>query len=113
MSIRTVEGVELGFRALRRKLQNPQAKRGTTDLAVVQDCIIESWDGLNSELNSLPTDEQENMKKHFNELVEDKDLGELLFGSADAFHDEMCSIQDEDKKIFFDELFKTEIISEP
>ena len=53
------------------------------------------------------------MKKHFNELVDDKELGEILFGSVEEFTDKLSDLDNDEQKVFFEELFKTEIISEP
>ena len=53
------------------------------------------------------------MKKHFNELIDNKELGDVLFGSVEEFEDKLGDLNNGEQKTFFEELFRTEIISEP
>ena len=112
MTARVVDGKNILFRAIKVKLTG-KASRGCEDIEAIVDSVKDAWGDLNSELHSLPADEQENMKKHFNELVDDKELGEILFGSVEEFTDKLSDLDNDEQKVFFEELFKTEIISEP
>ena len=112
MTARNVDGKQVLFRALKVKLSG-NATRGCEDIEAIVDSVKDAWGDLNSELHSLPAEEQDNMKKHFNELVDDKELGEVLFGSVEEFTDKLSDLDNDEQKMFFEELFKTEIISEP
>ena len=53
------------------------------------------------------------MKNHFNELIDDKeDLGEILYGDVEAFVDKVNELNEDEKKTYVDELYRTEIIAE-
>ena len=53
------------------------------------------------------------MKNHFNDLIDDKeDLGEILYGDVEAFVDKVNELNEDEKKTYVDELYRTEIIAE-
>ena len=72
------------FRSVRKILKSKGA-RGVEDAEKILDGIIDEWESLNDELTSLPDDEQTNLKAHFNELIDGKELGDVLFGDCDSF----------------------------
>ena len=72
--------------------------------------MINEWDSLNQELTSLPEDEQTNLKSHFNELIDDKELGEILFGDCDTFQEYLTDLEGDQKKAYVEELINQEVI---
>ena len=72
--------------------------------------MINEWDSLNQELTSLPEDEQSNLKSHFNELIDDKELGEILFGDCDTFQEYLTDLEGDQKKAYVEELINQEVI---
>ena len=97
------------FRSIRKILKSKGA-RGIEDAEKILDGIVEEWDSLNEELTSLPDDEQTNLKSHFNELIDGKELGEILFGDCDTFQESMTDLENVQKKTYVKELIDQEII---
>ena len=105
-----VQKNEIGFRAVRRK-QKSKAGRGQMDADTVIDTMKDDWDGLQEELLQLPEDEQEKMKTHFNELIDDYDtLGDILYGDIGTFNDTIANMEDPAKKTYADEIVRVELL---
>ena len=95
-----------------RKILKSKGARGAEDANKVLDGIVEEWDGLHSELTELPDEDAENMKAHFNELVDGFDrLGDVLFGEVDEFQEYVDPLDNEVKKTYVEEMVKVELIS--
>ena len=101
---------EIGFRAIKRK-QKAKSGRGFENADAVIDTMKDDWDGLQDELNSLPEDEQEKMKEHFNELIDDYDtLGDILYGDVGTFNDTIANMEPVAKQTYTDEILRVELL---
>ena len=79
----------MAFRKLKVKAK-VTIGRGTIDAQVIMNALKDHWVELQYAIADLPSDEQEEFKTHFNEVVDgEEDLGEVLFGSYDAFESRM------------------------
>ena len=85
--------------------------RGSADAAAVVDALTEVWGEVQTALSKLSDGERDDIKKHFNEYVENEDdLGDSLFGSAEDFDSRVKFLDDEVQKKFTDELVAQGII---
>ena len=85
--------------------------RGSADAAAVVDALTEVWGEVQTALSKLSDSERDDIKKHFNEYVENEDdLGDSLFGSAEDFDSRVKFLDDEVQKKFTDELVAQGII---
>ena len=73
--------------------------------------MCNTWGDLRAAIDSLEDDEKENLKSHFNGLIEDEGtLGDILFGDADEFEQTMEMLSDDIKKEYTDELMEQEVV---
>ena len=101
---------DVGFRAIKRK-QKGQAGRGFAEPADVLDCLAGDWDSLQDELLKLPDDEQDSMKEHFNNLIEEADtLGDILYGDKEEFQNVTGALGGDDLKTYTDEIIRVELV---
>merc|ERR1712110_98892 len=80
-----------------------------SNLDAVQVHIVDSWDDFKDALEALSEEESQQLKDHFNNLIEGEEndeLGEVLFGDLSDFEQKLCTVSDQDKQTFFDELFE-------
>ena len=97
---------KMGFGHLKVKCK-AKSDRGTTDVAAVEDAVKESWVALKDALDTLSTEEEQEMKDHFNNLIKDddmEDLGDILFGDLSDFEERMYMLSFEEKTTYFTEL---------
>ena len=88
---------KMGFGHLKVKAK-AKSGRGSTDAAAVEDAVKESWEALKDALDGLSTEDEQEMKDHFNNLIEGddtEDLGDVLFGDLSDFEQKMCALNAE------------------
>ena len=101
---------QLGFRAVKRNCKMKEG-RGIEDPESVIETMRDDWDGLVGELQSLPENEKEKIKEHFNSLIDEFDnLGEILFGDIDDFNDTISGMASAKLKQYTDEILRVELI---
>ena len=67
--------------------------------------LKEHWQDLQAAIESLPEEEQEAFKTHFNECIEgEQGLGDILFGSYDSFDSRIRFLDDEIQEEYTQEL---------
>ena len=75
--------------------------------------MCDEWNNFQGELNNLPAEEQDEIKGHFNGIIEEFDeLGDNLFGEVDEFKDYTTEMALENKKSFVNELLRVELFDE-
>ena len=78
------------------KIRPKKNGRGCVDSAAVVDALVEAWDDLIAAIDSLPQEEQDAIKLHFNGLIDgEDDLGDCLFGTAEDFDSRVKFLDDE------------------
>ena len=104
----------MGFGHLKVKAK-AKSGRGSTDAAAVEDAVKESWDALKDALDGLSAEDEQEMKDHFNNLIEGddtEDLGDVLFGDLSDFEQKMCALNAEQKTTYFNELISSGVLDE-
>ena len=84
--------------------------RGIESPELILDAICEDWGELQSELGKFGGDDLQQLKEHFNGLIDDQSsLGDALHGDLDDFKLILSELGDVQKKILTDELIRVEI----
>ena len=99
----------MGFGSLKVKAKAKNG-RGSMDAQLIEDALVDSWDTLQDALEEQDAGVEEQIKEHFNNLMEGKPLGDLLYGDADDFKAEVATMNAGDKMKYFEELFAQDII---
>ena len=98
------------FGALRVKAK-AKSGRGSIDANAVVEAMMTAWDDLKSAIAGLPENEQQELRDHFNNFIEDEDdLGDILFGDADAFDSKIKFLDDEMLKQYTEEILDKQLI---
>ena len=85
-------------------------KRGCEDPNEILDAICNDWAELQQELDKFGGSDLQQLKDHFNGLIEDKEgLGEALHGDLDDFRLLISELDEGAKKTLTDELIRVEI----
>ena len=101
----------MGFGKLKVKCRMRGA-RGTMDANSIFKAVIDSWKDLAEACGNLAPEEQQAVRDHFNNLIEDNDdLGDILFGDdADEFEQRVIQLDGQLQTRYADELVSAEII---
>ena len=101
----------MGFGKLKVKCRMRGA-RGTADANSIFRAVIDSWSDLTEATGNLSAEEQQAVRDHFNNLIEDQDdLGDILFGDdADEFEQRVIQLDAPLQTRYADELVNAEII---
>ena len=79
--------------------------RGSVDPQGVYETIKENWDALQEELDKLEDEQKNQIRDHFNSIIESEDdLGDILFGEIDDFESKLDLMDSEVMKAYTDEL---------
>ena len=100
------------FGALRVKAK-AKSGRGQIDPGAVVEAMIdeENWKALRDAIERLPEEEQDALRDHFNEFLDEQDdLGDILFGDNDDFDSRIKFLDDDQTKKYVDELINMEVI---
>ena len=85
--------------------------RGAVDAAAVIDAVMNTWGNLQEAINAMGAEDQQELREHFNNLIEgEDDLGDALFGTADDFDSRLKFLDDDCQQQFTDELIAQEVI---
>ena len=85
--------------------------RGSVDPAAIIDAVCGAWKDLQNAINTMNPEEQDELRSHFNQLIEDEcDLGDILFGSSEDFESRLKFLDDEIQGEYTEELIKQEVI---
>ena len=88
-----VAGKKLNFRRIKFELTN-KATRGGKDNFEILDGIKEDWESLQTELSTLPESEKQELKDHFNSIINGFDrIGDVLFGVKDDFSELIADME--------------------
>ena len=84
--------------------------RGVDNPQAILDAICDDWGELQSELGKFGGDDLNQLKEHFNGLIDEQgSLGDSLHGDLDDFKLILSELGDVEKKILTDELIRVEI----
>ena len=87
--------------------------RGSVDASAVVEAMCNTWEDLKAAIDSLEEEEKEQLKEHFNSLIEDENtLGDILFGSVDDFATTCEMLADDLKEEYTKELMAQEVIDQ-
>ena len=87
-----------------------QGIRGCEDPNEILDAICGDWGELQSELDKFGGADLQQLKDHFNGLIDDKEgLGDALHGDLDDFRLIISELDEGAKKTLTDELIRVEI----
>ena len=75
----------------------------------VLDSIQDGWQELQDELGQFSDEDRGQLVQHFNELLENKQMGETLYGDLDDFKLALADLSNEEQKLLADELIRVEI----
>ena len=100
----------VAFRSIKRKQKQP-AGRASKEPKDVLDALTTDWVGLQDELFALPADEQEAMKEHFNDMIDEHDaLGDILYGEKEEFEAVTNELDSDTLKSYTDEIIRVELV---
>ena len=85
--------------------------RGTIDAVVVMNALKDYWGELQAAIESLPSEEQDAFKDHFNTCIEgEQGLGDILFGSYDSFQSRIAFLDEDLQEEYTQELLNQEVL---
>ena len=86
--------------------------RGDVDAEAVTEAMQDGWDQVRQAIDSLEESEQDELRAHFNGLIEEhRNLGDLLFGDAEEFVEAVQSMDAEFQRMYTEELMDQDVIS--
>ena len=98
------------FGAMRVKCKS-KSGRGTFDAGVVVEAMMEHWKALQSAIEEMGEEKQDELRDHFNDLIDgEPDLGDILFGEPGEFDSRVKFLADDVAKKYTDELIAQEVL---
>ena len=92
------------------KITKKGESRGQLNSEEIIEAICGDWEELTKELGKFGADEREQLKDHFNSLLDNHDnLGEALCGDLDDFKLIISELNSDQKEILTNELVRVEI----